>query len=109
MNDSRYLHIYTTKGRCISSVRLVERTIDSSVEVTLPSIIQFQLISAGYCLKQWNEEEKAGIATSNGVEYILRVKSDSVARDMLPAGAVQMLSAIRAGRMVEPLTGFLIP
>ena len=103
-----HLHFYTVQGRCISSIVLQQETIHHSVETSLPTRIQFRLLSAGYRLHRWLESEQAGIATADGVEYILRVKSDGTMRDMRPLGASETLAAIRRdGLDVQVLTGLV--
>lgn len=105
----QHLHFYTTAGRCTQSIPLSGKNVHSSVEATVPSRIQFQLIGSGFRLARWHDGEQAGIAIANGTdEYVLRIKSDSTMRDMRPIGASQMLRTIRSeGVDVEALTGRL--
>lgn len=101
-----HLHIYTTTGRCTYSHPLGERAIVSEIEVMDSSRLQFQLMSMGYALTLWNAEDRSGIAISGGVEYILRIKSTGLVRDMLPAGVTQTMRDIRAkAQEVDRLTG----
>lgn len=90
----QHLHIYTTGGRCITSLVLGERPLLPSLETTLSSRIQGQMPEWGYRLKRWLEAEQAGIAERKGESYLFRVKSDGRCRNMQTIGVRQILAQI---------------
>ena len=103
---SQHLHFYSAQGRGTSSIPLAEYGIHPSVGTGLSVRIQYALMSAGYSLKRWLEDDQAGIAVAHGIKYIVRVKSDGTVRDMRPTGAAQTLADVRRdGVDVDPLTG----
>ena len=102
----KHLHFYTTGGRCTASMPIGSRNVHPSIEATLTSCLQFQLLGCGYRLVRWCDEEQAGTVVSNGVEMIVRVKPEGLMRDMKPIGATQMLATIRRdGVDVQVVTG----
>jgi len=91
----QHLHIYTTGGRCITSMVLGPDPLHHSIETTLSSRIQGQLPAHGYRLKRWLEAEEAGIATSrDGESYLFRIKRDGTCRNMQTVGVRQVLAQI---------------
>lgn len=104
---SDHLHIYSTKGRCITSLPLEMRTLTAAIPATDQSRVSYASYPLGYPLTWWHTEERAGLATTrDGETMILRIKSTGIVRDMLPAGVTALMDAMRKeGFEVEIITG----
>jgi len=105
---SDHMHIYTTKGRCIGTRAIGDRTISREIEATIAARLQFDLISQGMTLKLWNANARAGLLRSKDQSFIVRIKPTGVAKNMLAAGVAQTMREICiGGAEVEPFTGLL--
>jgi hypothetical protein len=106
MDGVRHLHFYTMKGRATSSMAIGGRALDPDFADVLSARVQFQIMEHGYSLRTWNEEEQAGLAVGGDQQFVLRVKSDGVVRDMRPGGIPRVLETIRRnGVDVDPILG----
>lgn len=104
---SDHLHVYSAKGRCITSVPLEMRTLTPAIPATDQSRVSYASHPMGYPLTWWHAEERAGLATSrDGGTMILRIKPTGLVRDMQPAGVTALMDAMRKdGFEVETMTG----
>lgn len=104
---SDHLHVYSSKGRCITSIPLPMHTLAPAIAPTDQSRVAYASYPLGYPLTWWHTDERAGLATTrDGETMILRIKPTGLVRDMLPAGVTQIMSAFRTeGFEVETMTG----
>ena len=102
-----HLHVYSAKGRCITSVPLGMARLTSEIPATDQSRVSYASYPMGYPLVWWHADERAGLSTTrDGETMILRIKSTGVVRDMLPAGVTALMDAMRKeGFEVETMTG----
>ena len=97
------VHLYDKRGRCKRSVPLLSTAArpDDATAAGVPGGLRKTLLDIGMVLTDWCASEEAGLAKvmvlNDGETEVLivRIKSDSVQRDMRPAGITMTLDRIR--------------
>ena len=92
------VHIYDMQGRCVRSAPLATRPPidDAASRIGATTGLRKTLLDLGLVLTEWADDERCGMASIGGEARLVRIKPDTVQRDMRKGGVALHLEAVRA-------------
>lgn len=106
-----HVHVYDMRGRCIRSVPIGDAAspADAATAVGASGALRKALLDLGFVLREWHDEEQAGLAITGDEQFVVRVKSVGMQRDMLPFGLRRTVEMIeREGVAINRFEAWLM-